>query len=643
MRYKPIFTSIAAAAPLLLSIILSCVITLSSPITRAQTVPPVMQITVDASEINRKIIHGSTTIEFDGDSLSLLYPKWIPGIHGPGGPIQNLTRFHVTDESGTVIPWERDWSDPFRFLVGTAPDETNVTIELSYICSQPTDLSWGSDCTGTSALGVINWNPITVYPEGAPVRDLRVEPRMLVPSGWKYATAMPTTEMRGDTIVFETVSFEELIDYPVICGRYMNSYEIANTSSAAYRVHVAVDEESLLPLADSAFQNWDGLITETEALLGRTHFDEYHFLVPISDNIRHYGLEHRNSSVNSLGPDALRDYGEASYDMQWLLAHEFVHSWCGKYRRPDGMCQADYHTTPNLEMLWFYEGLTEYLGEILAVRSGLVPRERFDEESAVYWGDLLYTTGRDWRSLHDVAISTYTVWGGSDAWKYLRRNADYYREGALIWLEIDARIRSTTDGERSLDDFCKSLLGSGDPQEHTIPLTRAEIVAGLNDLHAFNWDSLLDARLVTVNDTLDESLLGTAGYRFGFTTDKPDYISQREDARKTHNYLRSVGLEISAEDFTLGQIVPASPADIAGLVTGMTLIGVNDKTFSIERFEHAIEDAEESRVTNLLVEHGESLIQKSIHYDGGLRYLTIEAIPDSTLWLDEILKPIAGR
>jgi predicted metalloprotease with PDZ domain len=597
-----------------------------------------MHITLDATDISRKIVHSTTTITGDGTPLPVLYPKWIPGHHGPTGPIKNMAGFAVTDQSGAVIAWERDYAEPYRFVINSTEEQYPIQVDLTYICNPSS-----SDCSAAPTLGVINWCAVSVYPEGKDVGGLMIDPRLILPSGWSYATGMPTVERRGDTVFFETVTYEELLDYPVICGLYLKTIQLESTPTTDYFVHTVVDEEILLPLVDSAFSDsgWNRLAPEAEAMFGRTHFDAYHYLVAISDSIPHYGLEHRNSSVNSGGATALTDYGDTDYFLQWVMPHEFVHAWCGKYRRPAGMSTPDYQTPKNMQMLWVYEGLTTYLGMVLYARAGLMSPEHFKEDVADYWGELRHKTGRKWRSLRDIAVSTYTVWGGSDNWLFLRRSADYYPEGAMAWLEIDARIREITGGERSLDDFCRSFFGTGDSNAHSIPYTRDDLIATLSGLAEFNWDSLITTRIAGVSETLDETPLIAAGYTFGYTDEKPGVVKDEETHDKCRYYYESLGFAVADDDNKVLQIVPGSPGDEAGVCTGMSIIGVNGKTFTFERLDKAITDAEQSGEVILLTRYGETLQEHTIAYREGIRYLKLEPLEGQTTWLDAIIAPAA--
>jgi predicted metalloprotease with PDZ domain len=303
----------------------------------------------------------------------------------------------------------------------------------------------------------------------------------------------------------------------------------------------------------------------------------------------------------------------------------------------------DFQTPMNMELLWVYEGLTKYLGMMLAARSGLMSADYFKQQWALDWGNLRHTAGRQWRPLRDVAVTTQTIWGGSESWSFHRRGADYYSEGALLWLEVDSRIRELSSGKRSLDDFCKSFFGTGDRDAHSISFEKRDMVSALTELADFAWDSLFTERISRTGERLDESPLAAAGYKFAYTTEKPKALSDTESRRECRYFYESVGFAVADEDNRILQVVPGSPADKAGLYTRMNILGVNAKTFSIDRLEKAIRDAVKTGEITLLVQRGESLNQVTLQYQEGLRYLTIVPTNSGRQWLDEIIKPRSSQ
>jgi len=276
---------------------------------------------------------------------------------------------------------------------------------------------------------------------------------------------------------------------------------------------------------------------------------------------------------------------------------------------------------------------------VLSLRSGLRPAARFREDQALWWGQLRYTTGRNWRSLEDIAVSNYVMLTG-ESWYFLRRGLDYYDEAALVWLEIDCRLREMSSGKVSFDDFSRAFFSTGDRTAHSLPFEKSEIISILNGLATYNWDSLMTVRMAGVSEKLDETPLHVAGYRFGYTFEKPKALSDQESIDKKRFYDASLGFRLLDDKATVEQIVPGSPADKAGLVTGMSILGVNGKSYSVERLEKAVRDAITSGQIKLLVQHGESLQEKTIKYRDGLRYLTLEPIEGKRRWFDEIARPL---
>jgi predicted metalloprotease with PDZ domain len=597
-----------------------------------------LHLLVDATELPRKLLRSKLTVGLP-ESRALVYPRWWPGHHGPVGAIQNIAGLTVSDQNSSTVSWERDWADVYRFVIGHKPIRDPVDVGITYVCNQPTDNTIGCDSYGYPALGVINWNTVILYPEGVPVRDIQVRPRLILPEGWRYGTALKLERTAGDTLVFQSVSLETLIDMPLICGEHFSAVKYASTDQADYFLHIAADDPDFMPRNDSTRVALKRLAEEAEAVFGRTHFDEYHFLLTVSDFVPHIGLEHRNSSLNSVKADAFRDPEKHDNFLRSVLPHEFVHAWCGKYRRPAGMNTEDYQVEKNMDLLWVYEGLAQYLGEVLMTRAGLVTMEDYLGEQAFIWGYYQGQEGRRWRPLRDTQVASYTIREWSKAWGLLRRNQDYYDEGALIWLEFDARIRNATKGERSLDEFCAAIFGKGDPKLHAISFDLDEIISGLSELADEPWADLIEERTAKTEGELNVEGLRLAGYRFGVTDEKPDmekiWWSAFFDSEFHH---RSIGLAADKEG-VISEVVPGGPADAAGLYDGVKIIGVNGKTFSYDRLEDAVRNTASTGKVTLLSLQADTYRDYVINYDGGLRFDKLVRIDGTRDWLTEILKP----
>ncbi|NQV15924.1 hypothetical protein HQ531_10745 [bacterium] len=601
-----------------------------------------MLIVVDATDLPRKLLRSQITFN-TSDDAAVLYPKWWPGHHGPVGAVGNIAGLTFTDSNDKTLEWERDWQNIYRFSWVGATGKSRVNANLTYICNQQTANTEGCDSYGYPQIGIINWNTVVLYPEGIPIRDIVVQVKLLLPKDWQYGSALPFDQVNGDTLVFKPVTFEELIDMPLICGLNFSTVKYATTKMADYYLHIAADDEDFLPKDESVYTAFKNLAYEAEALFGRTHFKEYHFLLTVSDLLSLNGLEHRNSSLNGVRGDAFKDPSEYDKYLGYVMPHEFVHAWCGKYRRPVGMDTPDYQMTKNMDMLWVYEGLTTYLGGVLGTRSGFQSFEENLDGWALFWGRHFNQQGRSWRSLRDTQVANYTIRKGSKSWGFLRRNQDYYDEGAMIWLEFDTRIRSATGGRKSLDDFCFQIFSKGDPNAHTVPLELGEVISVLQELADEPWANLIDQKMNHTEDSFRPEGITRSGYAFTFTDKESNLWKYWEEIYwEAQLYHKSVGLTANV-DGVIGGVVPDGPADQAGLYDGVKIIGVNGKTYSPDRLERAVRNTPSAGKLTLLTLNGDTYYEYKIDYNGGLRYDKLIPVKGERDLLKKIMKPKASK
>ena len=626
--------------PQIFQFLLICVLTLSYIFacpTPGKATTTDMYIVVDATELPRKLLHSQITFNVPGNS-AMLYPKWWFGHHGPVGAIGNVAGLTFTAVNGQKIEWERDWQDIFRFILADNVGNSPIQANLTYICNQPTANTKGCDSYGYPQIGIINWNTITLYPEGVPVCDITVQVKLILPEGWQYGTALPFDHADGETLIFKPVTLEELIDMPLICGTNFRTVKYASTKMADYYLHIAADDADFLPKNDSTFVAFTRLADEAETMFGRTHFKDYHFLLTVSDLLPLIGLEHRNSSLNGVKGNAFKNPSEYNFFLRYVMTHEFVHAWCGKYRRPAGMNTPDYQRNKNMELLWVYEGLTQYLGFVLMNRSGFISFDDYLDQLSLMWGGRENQKGRRWRSLRDTQVANYTIRARSDSWGYLRRNQDFYSEGAIIWMEFDARIRNATYGKKSLDDFCAKFFSSGDPTIHAVSFDLTEILTLLDELADQPWAKLIDQKINQTEEEFDPVGMALIGYQCIYTDQKSDYQKQMESERSQQRYQKSVGMAVN-EDGIIGNVVPGSPADQAGLYDGVIVVGVNGKTFSYKLFENAVRNTSTSGNLTLLTLEADTFFEYKIDYNGGLRYSKLVPVDGKRDWLKEIMAP----
>jgi predicted metalloprotease with PDZ domain len=608
---------------------------------------PTLQVEVDARELARRLVHADIRIPCQPGPLRLWYPKWIPGCHGADGPLQNVGGFRVETTDGKPISWKRDEVELFCVHCDVPAGVSEIRAHLDYICNEPAVLAAGYLSYGNSSVGVLNWNTCLVYPEGPTAEETRVQLRLRLPARWQYATALKSAGT-DDAVAFEPVSLVELIDSPLIAGEHLRTIALDTTPKSF--LHVASESPSALQLDRKVIDLYTRVVNEAHALFGRAHYPEFHFLITCSDDLGYLGLEHRTSSLNGVRERDLLDDKKRKGWVANLIPHEYVHAWCGKYRRPAAMCTANFHTPQKTRLLWVYEGLTEYLGEVLMVRSGLIAPPEYREMLAAQFGSLMRRQGRRWRSLEDTAVASPILRAASASWNDLRRSQDYYPEGALVWLEADAIIRDLSQGKHSLDDFCKKFLGHGQsrsdahPDAQVVPYDLPEIVHDLKQLAGYDWDTFFARHVSATQQDLPLDVVGRCGYRLGYTTKSPAYLDylQERAGGELFSARDSLGLTFHS-DGRIADVAPGLPGDKAGLAPGMRVLGVNSKKFSCERLDDALADSVARRKIEFLLLDGEQFRTVTVEYADGLRYLELVRNRERPDVLGAILNPVASR
>jgi predicted metalloprotease with PDZ domain len=584
---------------------------------------------VDAREISRRIVHTKMTIPaalLAGKS-TLAYPKWIPGDHAPDGAIAGLVNLRFT-ANGKPVQWKRDPIEMFAFHLVDAPANADITASFDFVT--PTDGGTFSGSTmGTENVGVVNFNQVVLVPEGMKSDDVTVSTTLRVPRDWQFGTALPVGQKNFDVVGFLPATLTTVIDSPVNMGRYFKRFAI----DATHAVDVAAESEAALAIPDDVVTEWKQLFAEAGALFGARHYRRYELLISLSDHLDDFGLEHHESSDNRMAERALVDDDKRVY---WssLLAHEYAHSWNGKFRRPAGLATGDYQTPMNDEMLWAYEGLTQYLEVVLTARSGLNLEDEARSWIAIDAATMQLFGGRAWRPLGDTATFAQMLYGAPTQWTSLRRSIDFYDESVLLWLDVDTRIRKLSNGTKSLDDFLASFEGKalGENKPQLAPYTFDDLVKGLNETAPFDWAKFLREKIDVVHPSIDVDGLSASGWKLAASDEEPAILKAREEQRKQVDLRFSIGLLLSAEDNTIVDVIAGSAADKAGIAPGMKLDGVNGRKFSKEAMDDAIKSTSSPRTTapiELLVENGEFYKTVKLDHRGGL------------LW--PVLVPIAGK
>jgi predicted metalloprotease with PDZ domain len=483
----------------------------------------------------------------------------------------------------------------------------------------------------TDAVGIILWNELVMYPAGVQSDDMQFAARLRLPSGWSFGTALPRIGASGEDIQFGQVSLTTLIDSPVLAGRYFRTEALGGTP--AVYLHLAADSAAALAIPADTLAQYHKLVQEAGALFGATHYNEYHFLWSLSDQIDFEGIEHHQSSDNRSAERTLIDADlRHSSDAETLLPHEYTHSWNGKYRRPIGLATGNYDAPMRGELLWVYEGLTEYIGMVLGARSGLASQadSRDTWADAAAWAQV--RKGREWRPLADTAISGPIIYDEAPEWQARTRGSDFYVESALLWLEADTIIRTKSGGSKSLDDFCKLFHGAPSTAPKVVSYDFNDVVRALNSVLPYDWRGFWTERLNRVRAEAPLDGLQASGWRLSFDSEPTAEQKGIEAMQKKTNLQYSLGFDLRDEGAVITNIVPGSPADAAGIAPGSHLIAVDGRKYSKEVLQDALKaGGTDARVIKFLIEKDDMFHMMDLHYAGKARYPRLErdaSVPD---------------
>jgi predicted metalloprotease with PDZ domain len=622
-----------AVSALLVAMVVTCAGTLG-----AQAPPGPVKLFVDATQApGLKLIHARMEFPVSPGPKELYYPRWIPGDHAPTGPIADLVGIKFSG-NGKPIPWRRDLIQMYTFHLTIPAGVHTLVAQLDYVNPGNDSSSTGSM---TPHLAVLNWNDVLLYPAGYDFREIVYDATLRIPVGWQYHTALPVganMHTPPNFVHFAPVPLNTLIDSPVQMGKYTRVIRLAENPPV--EIDIAADEPGELAMSPELAEHYKQLVAEAEALFGTEHYRDYHFLLTLSDYVAHFGLEHHESSDD-------RTYGHMLTDpvleraSETLLPHEFIHSWNGKYRRPEGLIDKNYQEPMKDNLLWVYEGLTQYLSFVLTARSGLCRPTNCRALWAYVAASMANRSGRAWRSLQDTADSAPFLYGASSEWANWRRGTDFYDEGALLWLEVDTKIRQLTHDRKSLDDFLKLFEGGPGGKPALKPYDFQDVVTALNQVAPYAWAKLLRERLDAVGGPAPLEGILNSGWLLVYNHRPNQRQETIEAARHEIDCTFTLGMTV-ADDGVIRDFVVNRPAYQAGLAPGMRILAVNGRPWSPAALRAAIRNSpNDTGPIRITAQNEDQVRTYSVLYQGGLRYPHLRRIPGRPDLLDQILKPHA--
>src|SRR5215469_656698 len=579
---------------------------------------PTITLSVDASEAPRKIFHARLRIPATPGTLTLYYPKWIPGEHAPDGPINDLAGLKFS-AGGQTLKWRRDLLDGWTINVEVPAGQNEVLADLDFLSPATFAGGFSAGSSATDKLVIISWNQVLLYPKGWKAEDITFSASLKLPRGWKYATALPGAHEVENDLHFSPAPLTTLIDSPVLAGEFLKAVVLTSGTNPPAEIDVAADSAAALEPPQEVWDHLKSLVAQAGALFGTYHYRDYHFLYTLSDHVAHFGLEHHESDDSRVGERGLIDESDRKLDAS-LLPHEYVHSWNGKYRRPADLATPDYQQPMQTDLLWTYEGLTEYLGNVLAARSGLWTPDQYREYLALSAATLDHLPGRTWRNLQDTADAAPQLYFAPRAWYSWRRGVDFYEEDDFNWLWVDVIIRQQTKDKKSIDDFCKLFHGGQGGMPALKTYTFDDIVNALNQIAPYDWRGFWTERLTNHGPGAPLGGVDGSGWKLVYDETEGDFLRSAERSESEIDEAYSVGLLLK-DDGEVSDTIEGMTAAKAGFGPGMKIVAVNGRKFSAEVLHDAIKAAKgNSNPIELLVENSDYYKTIKLDYHDGEKY-----------------------
>jgi predicted metalloprotease with PDZ domain len=596
-------------------------------------------LSVDFTNVNDRVANVRETIPVTPGEMTLLYPEWLPGNHSPSNLVSNLAGLVLTAD-GKRVPWVRDRVNMWAFHVDVPKGVKALEANFQYLA--PINPQQGRI---SMKFANLTWNSVLLYPAGYFARQIRFEAEMRLPEGWKFASALEVKSQEGSVVRFKETSLDTLIDSPVYAGINFKRLDLSTGPDNLVYLDVFADKPEQLEITPEELQYHKNLAVQAQKLFHSRHYEHYDFLFSLSDTVSGKGLEHHQSSEDGTRANYFTNW-EAGVGGRALLAHEYTHSWNGKFRRPADLWTANFNEPMQNDLLWVYEGLTDYYGNVLTARAGLRTPEQTRDVLAQIAANFEISPGRTWRSLEDTTVQPIISAHGQtpQSWTSWQRSADYYPESDLIWLEADTIIREHSNGQKSLDDFAKMFFGINDGSYVTVTYTFEDLVKALNTVQAYDWTGFFHERVYEVAREVPMKGITDGGYRLVYNDSEPEWLKHADPARGV-SFATSLGFSLKGENDkpsnTIGAVWWDSPAFKAGLTPDMQLQAVNDQAFSLSTLRSAILAAEKTGVPiKLLVKRDSEFLTLNVDYRGGLRYPHLERVESTPDRLDEILSAV---
>jgi len=541
---------------------------------------------------------------------------------------------------GERLVWSRNPLDmnAIRVRVPRGSDHLDVTIESGLSTE-----GGGSTSAPASSehLAVVKWNEFLLLPQGIDADTLSAVATIIVPVGWSIASALDSKPLATGGYEFETTSVAHLVDSPVQLGRYSRRINLRGAEpnpSLQHSISIMADSSAAIVIPDGFEKAYSSLVAEAGTLFGSRPYRHYIWLLTLSHVFSERdGLEHHESSDNRDRADALTEPA-CCEGLAELLAHEYVHSWNGKYRRPYGLLSPDYQKAMDGSLLWVYEGMTAFWSNVLSARAGLITTEHYREMLAQAAAAFDTETSARWRPMADTAVAAQLLYRSTRAWESRRRSTDFYDASVFLWLDVNAEMQARSKGHVTIDDFARRFYGGSSGSPQLKPYAEQDIYDALSAETSNDWRAFIHRHLNSTGSEVLLAALERTGWRLTYSRDENAWVEYLQKDNKSTLRQWSIGVNLD-KDARITDVIDGRAAARAGASPGMTIVGVNGERYSVEVLDAAIAEAQTTHNSiALLVESNDFFRTLSVAYYDGPRFphlLRIDGSPDTLLPLLE--------
>lgn len=597
--------------------------------------PGTISLMVDLTDTVHRVVRVHESVPVRPGQLTLLYPEWLPGTHSPTGPIAKMAGLMVS-ANGRPVPWTRDRVNIYAFHMDVPQGVKSLDVDFDYLAAVR---SREGRVEISSEIADMPWNSVVLYPAGHFSRQILFAPSVLLPKGWKFATALETKSQADNLVHFQDTPLNTLVDSPLYAGENYKRVDLSTGPDNKVYLDVFADTPAELEMTPEELQAHRNLAIQAQKLFASHHYNHYDFLFSLSDVVGGNGLEHHQSSEDGTRSKYFTDWAGGVMGRD-LLAHEYTHSWNGKFRRPADLWTPNFNVPMQDDLLWVYEGLTEYYGYVLTARSGMRTPEQTRDMIAQIAANFEDSPGRTWRPLVDTTLQPIISERRPVSWVSWQRQEDYYMEGLLVWLDTDTKIRQLSGGKKSLDDFARLFYGIDNGSFVTHTYVFDDVVNALGKVWPYDWAGFLHDRVYKLAPQVPENGTTQGGYRLVYNDTEPEWMKKADTSRFGTSFATSLGFSVM-KNGDLGNVWWDSVAYKAGITPDMQLMGVNGETYTPERLRAAILQAEKDKAPiTLLMKQRDLLKTFQLDYHNGMRWPHLERVAGTPDLLDSVLAPV---